>query len=147
MKQRVERRRILLALPGIGALLAPVGGCPACWPVYASLLAFLGLGFLLETAYLFPIAIALLGFALAPLAHGARSTRRYWPLVVGIAGAGLAVVGKFLVAANFLLYAGLTLLAGACLWNSWSRKSTVAGACANCAPHLSAGRTTKENSR
>jgi|GEM_PF-2330127 len=35
----------------------PQGRCPACWPAYAGVLSALGLGFLLESAYLLPMVM------------------------------------------------------------------------------------------
>ena len=105
-----------------------------CWPAYAGLLASLGLSFLLKASYIFPVTAALLLLALAALAYGARSRRRYGPLAVGVVGAGLALVGKFAFSVDLLLYLGLALLVAASLWNSWPRYTAPAGSCALCAP-------------
>jgi hypothetical protein len=56
-------RHFLASLPGVSAALLPVGGCPACWPVYAGVLGAVGLTFLLDSAYLLWINSALLGMA------------------------------------------------------------------------------------
>jgi hypothetical protein len=114
-------RQTLLALPGAGALLLPAGVCPACWPAYAGLLASLGLGFLMQTAYLLPLALALSGVALAVLWWGARRGRHYGPLAVGVAGVAIAVVGKFAAGADALLYTGVGLLTVASIWNGRRR--------------------------
>ncbi len=61
----------LLAVPGVGVSLLPKLICPLCWPAYAGLLSTLGLGFLISTAYLFPLTAALLALAVASLAFRA----------------------------------------------------------------------------
>jgi hypothetical protein len=131
--RRWRRARAFLPLPGIGALLLPVGACPACWPAYAGLLAAAGLSFLLKTAYVAPLMAVLLAFALVALAYGARRQREYGPLWLGIAGAALALAGKFASSASLPLYAGLGMMLVASLWNSWPRKRARAASCAKCA--------------
>jgi hypothetical protein len=114
-------RQSLLALPGAGALLLPAGVCPACWPAYAGLLASLGLGVLMQRAYLLPLALGLSGVALAALAWGARSRQRYGPLVLGMAGVAMAAAGKFAFAADGLVYVGVGSLAVASIWKGRRR--------------------------
>lgn len=128
--------RPFAAVPGVGAALLPVGICPACWPAYAGLLSSLGLGFLLETTYLLPLTGALFLFALVSLAYKARSRRGYGPLGVGVAATTMALLGKFAVSSNLLLYLGLALLVGASLWHAWPRK-TATGSCPQCASQVS----------
>lgn len=127
-------RGLLAVLPGVGASLLPVATCPACWPAYAGLLGTIGLGFLLDKAYLLPVTGVLLGLTLASLAYRARSRRGHGPLGVGIVGASIVLAGKFALSSDFLLYLGLVLLIGASLWNSWPRKAATTDACAACVP-------------
>jgi hypothetical protein len=47
-------KQAVLAAPGIVLSALPIGACPACWPVYASILSALGASFLLSSAYLLP---------------------------------------------------------------------------------------------
>lgn len=138
---------ILLGLPGVGTLLAPVGVCPACWPVYTSLLALAGLSFLSDARYLLPIAIALTALALIPLAYRAWQSRRYGPLSIAGAGATGALIGKFVVGALPLLYAGLALLVGASIWNLRRPRSPMTARCEQCPPHpaLISGNVEKGN--
>jgi len=124
--------RFLVSVPSIGAALLPVGVCPACWPAYAGILGSLGLGFLLESTYLLPVTIALLGLALFALAFRARSHRGYGPLVLGIASVGFVLAFKFAYASNPLVYAGLFGLVAACMWNAWPKRKSEVGSCPKC---------------
>ena len=110
----------LLAAPGIGLSLLPKIACPACWPAYAGLLSSIGLGFLVPNrTYLLPLTVAFLLIAIGTLAFRARRRRGYWPFALGILAAGLILLGKFSLASNPVLYAGLGLLILASAWNSW----------------------------
>ena len=110
----------LFAAPGIGLSLLPKIACPACWPAYAGLLCSLGLGFLIPNAkYLLPMTAAFLLLAVGTLAFRARRRRGYVPFVVVILAASLILLGKFSLASNPVLYAGLGLLILASVWNSW----------------------------
>jgi hypothetical protein len=110
----------LLAVPGIGLSLLPKIACPACWPAYAGLLSSLGLGFLVPNArYLLPMTAAFLVLAVGMLAFRARRRHGYVPLALGILAASLILLGKFSLASNPVLYAGLGLLILASVWNSW----------------------------
>jgi len=127
-------RGLLAVLPGLGAALLPVGTCPACWPAYAAFLGSIGLGFLFTENYLLPVTAAFLMLAVASLAYRSRSRHGYGPFGVGALAAIVALGGKFALASDPMLYAGLGMIVGASLWNAWPRK-TAAGSCAACAPH------------
>ena len=135
-------RRSLLSMAGAAALLLPVGTCPACFPAYAAVLSSLGLPFLLYQRYVFPIAAVVLVAALGSLAYRARARRGYGPFCVGVAGAALALLGKFAVTSNPLLYVGLSVLGVAATWNAWPPQGSSPPSCANCAPQESKGGTT-----
>jgi hypothetical protein len=110
----------LLAAPGIGLSLLPKVACPACWPAYAGLLSSLGLGFMVPNlTYLLPLTVAFLLIAVGTLAFRARRRRGYVPFALGILAAGFILLGKFYLASNPVLYAGLGLLILASVWNSW----------------------------
>ncbi len=132
--RRFQWRGVLAVLPGFGASLLPVGLCPACWPAYAGVLGALGLGSLLKAAYLLPVTALFFGAALFGLAYRARHRHGYRPLAVGTLGAVVALVGKFWLGNNLVLYPGLALLVVASVWNSWPRKTGTPGPCAECAP-------------
>ena len=136
-KARSGWSRALAILPGAGLTLLPVGVCPACWPAYAGLLGSLGLGFLLESAYLLPLMGAFLALALGTLAYRAKSRRGYGPLALGVVATATALLGKFALDSNALLYLGMALLVGASLWNTWPRKAARVGSCGKCAAQAS----------
>lgn len=127
-------RRFVAAVPGIGASFLPVGACPVCWPAYAGFLGSLGVGFLLDGHYLFPLTLGLLAVALVSLAWRARFRRGYQPFWVGLLGAALILASKFLYSSDPVLYVGVGALLGASLWNAWARRVAAAPACAACAP-------------
>lgn len=120
-------RQAFLTLPGAVFAILPVGGCPACWPLYAGALSALGLSFLLSSAYLLPITGLFLFVAVASLGYGANNRRGYGPLAVGAAAAALVLTGKFVLQSEPAAYAGLGLLVLASLWNAWPRR--VAACC------------------
>jgi hypothetical protein len=69
-------RSSLATLPGLafaGFALLPKLACPLCWPAYASVLTWLGLGFLLQVRWLFPLPAVLLVVAVVTLGRRARS--------------------------------------------------------------------------
>jgi len=116
--------RALTALPGPGVALFPAGACPACWPAYAGPLGSLGLGFL--------------ALALLPLGYRARERRGFGPLGLGVVATAAALLGKFAVGSSAILYAGLALLIGASIWNTWPLSAARTGTCGQCAPQGSA---------
>jgi mercuric ion transport protein len=127
--------RFAATLPGAGAGLIPVGLCPACWPAYVGVMGSLGLGFLLDPAYLSSIVVGLLGLALFALAFRARSRRGYGPLALGSASAGLVMIFKFVYVIDPLVYAGILGLVSASVWNARPRKkSGGTGFCPKCVP-------------
>ncbi|MDP3937447.1 MAG: hypothetical protein Q8R92_04840 [Deltaproteobacteria bacterium] len=129
-----HRWRIAASLPGVGAALLPIGACPACWPVYGGVLGSLGLGFLLQSSYLLPVSVALLGFALFALAFRAGSRRGYGPFALGIASITLILVFKFGYVLDAPVYAGLAGLVAASAWNGWPTGKKEARSCSKCAP-------------
>ncbi len=126
-------RRLLAIAPGIGASVLPLGTCPVCWPAYAGLLTTVGLGFLLDTTYLLPVTVVLLGLALGSLAYRATARHGYGPLAVGVVGVSIAFVGKFTLLSDRLLFLGLAFFVGASLWNAWPRRAATSVSCATCA--------------
>ncbi|SRR5260221_10042702 len=118
-------KRNLLLIPGIGAALLPKLVCPACWPAYVALLSSVGLGFLLSTAYLFPLTVVFLMLTVITLGFRAGRRRGFGPLVLGICGAVGVLVSKFLLDLNVGTYAAVGLLIFASLWNSWPQKRSL----------------------
>ncbi|MBN9659086.1 MAG: hypothetical protein J0H49_12955 [Acidobacteria bacterium] len=125
-------KQSFFAVPGVVLSVLPFGGCPACWPLYAGLLTTLGLGFLLSSVYLLPLTALFLFLSVAVLTFQARARRGYGPFVLGLIAAMGILWGKFSLESNVLAYAGVGLLIGSSLWNSWPRAA--ARRCPRCAP-------------
>jgi hypothetical protein len=121
----------LLSAPGIALAFLPKLACPACWPALSGVFASLGLGFLLDAAYLLPLTATFLALALAALAYRARRRRGYGPFAVGLAAAAVVMIGKFLFESDWALYGGVSLLIAASLWNAWPRRDGLAACRAN----------------
>lgn len=114
----------------LGAIaVALLPKCPACWSVYAGLSSVLGLSFVVREAYLLPLTAGLLVLSLCALGlpsrqgRGGLSARRpSLPLwLLACAGALAALLGKFALASDALLYAGLLTLLAPALWSSRRR--------------------------
>lgn len=125
-------RSSLATLPGIAFAFLPKLACPACWPAYAGLLSVLGLGVLLDTAYLFPLTAVFLVLAVGALAFHARTRRGYGPFAVGLGAATVVLVGKFAFDSNTAMYGGIGLLVAASVWNAWPQRKAEAGSCPKC---------------
>lgn len=78
----------------------------------------------MQTTYLLPLMVVSLVLALAPLGFRATRRRGFGPLALGVLATVVLVVGKFVMDSDLALYAGLTALIGASLWNSWPRSTT-----------------------
>jgi len=111
-------RRILTALPGIGAALLPNATCPACWPIYAGILSSLGLGFLMTGSYLYLFIGILLSISLFSLAYKAKTRRGYLPFWIGLLSATIIVAGKYYALSDYLFYSGALLLIVTSIWNN-----------------------------
>ena len=131
-RRRRDWRASVAMVPAIGMSLLPKVACPACWPAYAGFLGSVGLGFLIDTTYLLPLTGLFLAFAVGALGFHARRRRGLGPLVLGIVASTVVLGGKFGVDSDWAMYAGLTVLVGASVWNSWPIKNI--GACQSCAP-------------
>lgn len=114
---RFRWRQFVATLPSVAALL-PVLHCPACWTAYGGILTALGLGFLFQATYLLPITGALLLLALFALGYRANTRHGYLPLALGLISVTAIILGKFLLDSNLAVYAGLTLLFVASVWNA-----------------------------
>lgn len=113
-------------LPAIGTALMPKLVCPVCWPAYTGILSALGLGFINYSPLLLPLTAIFLLVVLASLAWRAKSRRGYAPLTLGILASAVVLTGKFYFDSDTATYAGIALLVGASLWNSWPRRNPTA---------------------
>ena len=119
-------RQITPLLPAIGTAVMPKLVCPACWPAYAGLLSALGLGFVNYGPYLLPLTAMFFVVALVSLAWRAGTRRGYAPFTLGLVAAATVLAGKFHFDSDAAIYAGIALLVGASLWNSWPRRNPAA---------------------
>ena len=103
-----------------------------CWPAYAGLLTTLGLGFLMSERYLFVVTACFLMVSVAALAFRYQERRGIAPALLGVAGAAAVLIGKFHFESMAIMYAGLSVLIAASLWNSWPKWPTQS--CPQCAP-------------
>jgi len=126
-------KHTLVAVPGVGMSLMPKLICPACWPVYASIVSSLGLGFLIGTTFLLPLTAGLLAMTAGSLAYRARQRRGYGPAWAGSTGAVLILLGKFQLDSIIAMCAGIGLLLTAAIWNGWPRAESPS--CRACLPH------------
>lgn len=126
-------RSVVGVLPGAAVALLPNLACPACWPAYAAALGAVGLGFLLEEAWLLPLSAVFLPCAVAAMAWQARSRRGYAPAVVGSVAATAIMVGKFMLQDDVVSYVGVAGLLVASAWNVWPRRTRKTAESSSCA--------------
>jgi len=122
-------RETLVALPAVVMALLPKLACPACWPAYAGVLSALGLGFVNYTPFLLPLTVLFLLVSVGSLFFSARRHRRIEPLALGISGATIVVVGKFVWNSDIVMFGGLAFLVCASLWNTWLARKTRCSVC------------------
>jgi hypothetical protein len=70
-----------------------------------------------------PLTAMFLVAVLATLAWRAKTRRGYAPLALGALATAIVLIGKFLFDSDAATYAGIALLVGASLWNSWPRRN------------------------
>lgn len=108
---RSGARKHLMLLPAVAFVLLPK--CPLCLMAWFGALGSLGMGSWVSGLWGAPLATGLLVLTNTALALRARRSRNWSPFLVSLLGSGALLVGKLLVDAPFLLYAGLALLVGA----------------------------------
>jgi hypothetical protein len=126
-RRSVRRRSVLTALPAVAVALLPK--CPACLSAYAALASSLGLGFLIESAYLLPLILVVL--IVAVLAHRMRKKdhRKYAAIALEAFGVSIVLAGKFLFDSRPVVLGGIACLIAGSLWSFWSWRAA-RGACA-----------------
>ncbi len=120
------------ALGQLGGL-AGAGVAAACClgiPVILSAVGAVGLGFVVQDAYLMPLFVVFVGFSLFMLYRSARKHDKLAPFWLGVAAATVSTTALWLLVTGLwpqpmLLYAGLTLLIAASLWDvlAWHNKA------------------------
>ena len=126
-------REASASLSGVGVALLPKAVCPMCSPAYAALLSSVGLPFLATTTYLLPLTSVFLVVAAGSMFVGAASRRGLGPFWLGIVAASSVVSGKFWLDSAPAVYAGVTLLIVASVWNAIPKRTT----CPACQPGVS----------
>ncbi len=107
----------LAGIPAAG--LAALPFCPACYPMYAGILASLGLTPLSQLGVQATLTLALLAISLAALAFRAKARRGYAPLAAGCMASLVVLIGKFGIGLDAMTYAGIAVLVLASAWNVW----------------------------
>jgi mercuric ion transport protein len=113
----------IFAGPAVGVALLPKLACPACWPAYAALVSSMGLGFLIDSQYLFWLTTLVMVVAVLALGYRAGTRHGFGPMIVGLVSGGTLLAGKFLWDLTWLSYAGVAGLMASAVWNSWPRRS------------------------
>jgi len=115
----------------IASILAfiPIISCPLCWPVYASFLAYLGIGFFNFTPYFIPILFGFVTLSCVLMWRDHGSHKRFSPFILALAGGVLILIGKVVFLLNYLLYVGIICLLASTVLNFYfvrksSRNST-----------------------
>lgn len=85
--KRIARINLAVVPAVLTALLAHLA-CPACWPLFAAALSWMGLSFLLSEKYLPPLTAICLALALIALGYTAVKQRRYGPSAARDGGGG-----------------------------------------------------------
>jgi hypothetical protein len=102
----------------VAILVALLPKCPACWSAYAGLSSLLGLSFVVEPRYLFPLTAGLLSLAVGALAHKAQRSGGYGPCLLGVVASGGVLIGKFGIESALLMHTSVGVLVLATLWSS-----------------------------
>jgi hypothetical protein len=116
---RLVGSEFLDRLAPAGAFLL-AGTCPACFPLLATAGAALGLGFLRSyQGMLLVVFQILVGFSVLGNILAFRSHRKWQPLAMSAAGAGLVFLSLYVLGNEWLVYLGLASLSLAAVWNAW----------------------------
>jgi mercuric ion transport protein len=128
LSPKIHPKRFGIAvLPTIIAFWLPK--CPLCW---MGLMGALGLGSVINRAWLQPLTMALLALSLAVLTFRAPTRHGYGPFGLGLLAATIIYVSKFSLDSDWLIYSGGGLLFVASAWNAWPKKREKAEAHCAC---------------
>lgn len=81
----------------------------------------MGMTFLLDTAYLFPLTILFLTVSVGALGFRADRRRGYGPFAMGVLAGVLLIIGKFAVESEIVVYGSIAGLIAASVWNAWPK--------------------------
>jgi NADH:ubiquinone oxidoreductase subunit 6 (subunit J) len=104
--------QIASAFAGLVAIV-----CPLCIPALGAFLASAGLGFAVNVSFLKPLLVIFLVLAVGSLAWSAKMHRRWWVVFVGIIGAALMYVGRYVWFNQILMWGGAMTLIGVSIVN------------------------------
>lgn len=126
MKETVKQ---LGSLFGAGIAAA----CCLGVPVILGAVGAVGLGFLINDAYLFPLFVAFAALNLWGLFRSARTHGNLAPFWVGLAGGAVAAAGLWLLVTGHSptgvpVYAGLGVLVAGSIWGGLTARKAAAGA-------------------
>jgi mercuric ion transport protein len=120
-------------LKQFGGVLGAGIAAACCLGVPAVLAAMgaVGLGFLINDAYLFPLFAAFVAMSLWFLFCAARRHGNLTPVWVGLAGGVVGVAGLWLLVTGLYpmplsVYAGLGVLVAGSIWDAWTGQRTAA---------------------
>lgn len=110
------------AFPAAVLPLLPSFTCPACIAAYAGVLSALGLGFVLNEAFLAPLIAVFLVLGVGTVAWSTRSHRNLWPLELTSSGALAIAAGRLVWDVPAVLYAGAAAVLAGSVWNLWLKR-------------------------
>jgi hypothetical protein len=116
-------REPLTLLPAIALVLLPK--CPLCLATWLGIFGSFGSSTWLGTIWGTPLAVGLLSFAVISLALRARGSRNARPLLLGLTGAAVMLIGRYVGDPPLAIYSGLSLMTVAVFWSSWSGTKTI----------------------
>ncbi len=83
----------------------------------------MGLPFLLEQTYLFPLTVLFLVLTVGTLAYRAGKRRGYGPFLTGLLASILLLVGDFALESAAAVCGGIAILIAASVWNAWPKRA------------------------
>ena len=91
--------------------------CPLCIPALAAILGAVGLGFALRVEVLRNVLIVLLLVSILSLSYSVWFHKQWRVFVLGLAGAGMVYVGRYIWFSMWLMGIGSMILIIASIWN------------------------------
>ena len=113
---RRQVSRHLPLLPTLVLVLLPK--CPLCVAAWLGILGSLGTSAWVLRLYGMPLTLALVGAPLCALGISYRATREPRPLLVGLLGTLILLLGRGPLDVLLLVYVGLFLLSAAVVWSN-----------------------------
>lgn len=82
----------------------------------------MGLTFVLEKTYLFPLTILFLLLTVGALAYRAPNRHGFGPFWLGTLASVLLLLGDFALESALAVYGGIAILIVASVWNAWPKR-------------------------